>query len=463
MKKIAVVDDDLEMGRLVKDVLSYEGYSVSQYASASEALVRFKTDLPDILITDLKMKDIDGMMLLRKMQTDHPGVVTVMMTGFGSIETAVEAMKNGAYHYIVKPFKNEELVFVVKRAAEQSRLLSENKLLRQELNKSFNLENIVGKSAPMKDLFELIKTVAPASANILITGESGTGKEIVARAIHNLGARSKKLFVPVNVTAIPSDLIESELFGHVKGSFTGAIADKKGLFEEADGGTLFLDEIGDLSVTLQAKLLRVLQDRQIRRVGGNELKKIDVRIIAATHRNLQEMVADGTFREDLFYRLNVIPVKVPPLRDRIEDVPFLAQHFIEKFSAQNGSKVKNISSDAISHLMTHRWPGNVRELENIMERAVVMCRQNEITGEDILGTVVHSHQNTIERLMNDTPTLDVLEERYIKLILEKVHNQKEEASRVLGISRRTLYRKEKTYGMVPHDAPEPFEDALSVQ
>ena len=457
-KKIAVVDDDLEMGRVVKDLLTEEGYEVTQYSSAADALVKFKKDLPHVLITDYKMKDIDGLMFLKKVHADYPTLTTIMMTAFGSIETAIDAMKAGAYHYIVKPFKNDELVLLVKRAMENVNLKQENTTLKQQLNKSFSLENIIGKSSAMNSLFELIKLVSNAAANVLVTGESGSGKELVARAIHNSGPRRNKPFIPLNCTAIPEQLLESELFGHVKGSFTGAVADKIGLFEEADGGTLFLDEIGDLSLSLQAKLLRVLQDKQIRAVGGNRMKSVDVRIIAATHRDLKILVKDGKFREDLFYRLNVIPIRVPSLRERPDDIPLLVNHFIEKFAVRNGSLVKGIAPEAMAVLMAHPWPGNVRELENVIERAMVLTRGEMIEKAVILNSALEEAKVNVEQLHAHRPTLEKLEENYIKLVLSEVNNKKDEAAKILGISRRTLYRKERAYGLVSAETPEPTEE-----
>lgn len=457
--KIAVVDDDLEMGRVVKDLLTEEGYDVSQFSSAAEALVSFKTQIPQVLITDHKMKDIDGLMFLKKVQTDHPEIVSIMMTAFGSIETAIEAMRSGAYHYIVKPFKNDELVLLVRRAMERSSLKTENKILKRQLTKTFEVESIVGKSPAMTDIFELIKLVAPSTSTVLITGESGSGKEMVARALHNSGPRKVKPFVPLNCTAIPENLLESELFGHVKGSFTGAISDRKGLFEEAEKGTLFLDEIGDLSLTLQAKLLRVLQEREIRPVGGSQSKKVDVRIVAATHRDLRIMVKDGKFREDLFYRLNVVPIRVPPLRERTQDIPLLVESFIQKFAAQNHSKVQGVSPEALAVLMAHPWPGNVRELENVIERAMVLTRGSVIEKALVLDSALQEAKSSVEQLHADRPTLEKLEERYIKLIMSEVDNSKDEAAKILGVSRRTLYRKERIYGMVSDEMPEPGEEA----
>lgn len=457
-RTVAVVDDDFEMASLVKEILTEEGFNVTQYSSAQAALVQFKKELPQVLITDLKMKEVDGMMFLKKVQSDYPNVVCIMMTAFGSIETAIEAMKAGAYHYIIKPFKNEEMVLLAKRAMERASLTTENTILRKELQKSFSLESIIGKSPVMREVFENVKRVAPATANVLINGESGSGKELVARAIHNSGPRKNKPFVPINCTAIPEQLLESELFGHVKGSFTGAVADKRGLFEEANGGTLFLDEIGDLSPPLQAKLLRVIQDKQIRSVGDSKLKSVDVRIVAATHRDLQTMVAEGKFREDLYYRLNVLPVRVPPLRERPQDIPLLVENFIAKFAAQNNSRATGVTPAAMTALMAHPWPGNVRELENIIERAVVLTQNELIDEKEVMGSALVQAKQSIDRLFDENPTLEQIEERYIKLILGQTDNQKDKAAKILGINRRTLYRKERVYGLVAADVPEPEED-----
>lgn len=456
--KVAVVDDDSEMARVVFDLLTDDGFIVTQYLSASDALIKFKTDLPHILITDHKMKNIDGLMFLRKVHTEYPSIVSIMMTAFGSIETAIEAMKAGAYHYIVKPFKNEEMSLIVKRASEKVALRQENVSLRNELHKTFSLDSIIGKSLAITSVFELIKVVASASANVLINGESGSGKELVARALHNSSGRKQKSFVPINCTAIPENLLESELFGHIKGSFTGALSDKKGLFEEANGGTLFLDEIGDMSLQLQSKLLRVLQDKQIRPVGSNQLKTVDVRIIAATHRDLRNLVKEGKFREDLFYRLNVVPIRVPPLRERLEDIPLLVDSFIKKYAARNASKVHSITPEAMSILMAHPWPGNVRELENIVERAIVLSTGELIEKKVILGSALQEAQQNIDLLHSDRPTLEKLEERYIKMIMAETQNKKDHAAQILGISRRTLYRKERLYGLITEDAAEPFEE-----
>ena len=457
-KKVAVVDDDEEMTSLVRDLLKSEGYTVSTYTSVPEALVGFKKNPPHVLLTDLNMRGIDGMMFLKKLQSDFPAIVSIMMTAFGSIETAIQAMNLGAYHYLVKPFQNEELLLLTRRAMERVQLVRENHFLRKELKKDFSVESIIGKSTAMLELFDLIKCISSATANVFISGESGTGKEVVARAIHAQGPRGKRPFIPINCTAIPEQLLESELFGHVRGSFTGAVADKKGLFEEAQRGTLFLDEIGDMSLPLQGKLLRVLQDRQIRPVGGNDLKSIDVRIISATHRNLKTMIKECKFREDLFYRLNVIPIKVPPLRERPLDIPLIADHFIKRFTIENHSRVKGITAAGMTKLVSHPWPGNVRELENVIERAVVLCGSEVLDEKDVTGSAVESARETFQELYCDNPTLDKLEERYIKLILAQFGNKKDAAAKVLGVNRRTLYRKETEYGLASEHGKEPVED-----
>lgn len=441
--KLAIVDDDLEMGRVLADVLTPEGYEVKVYGGASEALVDFQKSTPHLLITDHKMKGIDGLMFLRKIKNDYPDIVSIMMTAFGSIETAIDAMKAGAFHYIVKPFQNAELILLVQRAAERFELQKQNQTLRQELKQKFTSDAMVGRSPAMTKLFELVQLMAAASAPVLITGESGSGKELVARALHQAGPRKKQPFLPINCSAIPEQLLESELFGHVKGAFTGAIGDKKGLFEQADGGTLFLDEIGDLGILMQAKLLRVLQDQEIRPVGGTRSKSVDVRIIAATHRDLKAMTKINQFREDLLYRLNVLPVRVPPLRERSEDIPLLVENCLMKFSARNASTVREVTPDAMQVLVSYAWPGNVRELENVMERAMVLTRERVLTRDMLIRSFASETRTSVEDLFVDRPALEVLENRYIQLVLSEVGHDKDEAARILGVSRRTLYRKEK--------------------
>lgn len=459
---IVVLDDDKEMVALLRDFLTSEGYRIQCFSAPLEALAALRPggrlssetsegDI-DLIITDLKMAQMDGMQFLRTIKAERAEIPVILITAFGSIDTAIEAMRNGAYHYLVKPFKLSEMAVVVQRALETRQLTRENIGLRAELKKDWGLEGIVGKSKPMQMVFDLVKRVAYSNADVLITGESGTGKELVARAIHTLSERREKPFVAINCSAIPENLLESELFGHAKGSFTGAIARKRGLFEEANGGTLFLDEIGDMIPSLQAKLLRVLQERKIRAVGDNAFTDVDVRVISATHKDLKVAIREGAFREDLFYRISVIPVSLPPLRERPEDIPLLAEHFFKKavLRHRSGQKEKLIgfSKEAIAQLCSNRWPGNVRELENVIERAVVLCPEPNIRREDIGLPDSEPTQDVLPALTQDAPTLAQLEQRYIELVLKKTAGRKDKTAQILGINRRTLYRKEREYGWV---------------
>ena len=464
---ILVVDDDQEMRALLQDFLQSEGYKVSTFPLALTALQELRTGFEekqgevDMIITDLKMAQMDGMEFLRRMKQERPDIPMILITAFGSIDTAIEAMKNGAYHYIVKPFKLAEMSVTVERGMERRRLTRENSVLRQEVKQTWKIDNVMGKSASMKAIFDLVARVSQSTANVLVTGESGTGKEVVARAIHRFGPRAQKPFIAINCTAIPESLLESELFGHAKGSFTGAIQKKKGLFEEAEGGTLFLDEIGDMSPSLQAKLLRVIQERKIRPVGDNQLIDVDVRIIAATHKDLKEAIREGRFREDLFYRLSVIPIAIPPLRDRQEDIPLLAEHFLRKYCSLNGSKVKGFTPDAMNKIMRMRWEGNVRELENLVERMVVLTQGEWIEAKDVAGNEVENPDQFFRFGTRDFPTIGQLEQRYIRVILDKVGGHKEKAAQILGINRRTLYRKEREYGWVKEGSDTEMEHELA--
>lgn len=464
---IVVVDDDLQMRSLLNDVLTSHGYRVHLFPLATEALRALSpggelaSDASegdvDVIISDIRMPELDGLELAERLKKLRPEIPLILITAFGSIETAIEAMKQGAFHYVVKPFKLTEMSVNIERALEVRALKRDNSVLRQELKKEWSLGGVVGKSAAMRAVFDLVSRVASSTANILITGESGTGKEMVARAIHQSSPRAKKPFVAINCSAIPETLLESELFGHAKGSFTGAVSRKRGLFEEAEGGTLFLDEIGDMDVHLQAKLLRVIQERKIRAVGDNQMKDIDVRIIAATHKDLKSMAKTGAFREDLYYRLGVIPIQIPPLRERREDIPVLAEHFLKKFSAASAAGVRSFSRRAMTRLMGLKWEGNVRELENVVERAVVLARGPTIEEEDLAGTDSTGVEGAIAAAAAGFPTLQELEKRYIKTILDHTHGRKDRASEILGVNRRTLYRKEREYGFVSDDAPEPEE------
>jgi two-component system, NtrC family, response regulator HydG len=461
---IIVVDDDQEMRSLLEDFLSAEGYSVRVFRLATEALKSLgpggdlgadqsEGDI-DALISDIKMPQMDGLEFTARLREVRPEIPIILMTAFGSIETAIEAMRRGAFHYVVKPLKLTEMAINVDRALEHRKLQRDNTALRQEVKRSWSMGPLVGKSAGMKEVFDLVSRVSKVTANILITGESGTGKEMVARAIHESGPRAQKPFVAINCTAIPETLLESELFGHAKGSFTGAIQRKRGLFEEAAGGTLFLDEIGDMNVALQSKLLRVLQEKKVRAVGENVARDVDVRIVAATHKDLKAAIRDGRFREDLFYRLSVIPIVIPPLRQRPEDIPPLAEHFLKKFSAMNNVKVKGFTKRGMAKLSKMRWEGNVRELENLVERATVLSTGTLIDEADIPTANAATAEQFFGSAIADFPTVEQLERRYIEVVLEKTAGRKDKAAQILGMNRRTLYRKERDYGLIPADAPE---------
>ncbi|MCM2279726.1 MAG: sigma-54 dependent transcriptional regulator [Oligoflexia bacterium] len=460
--RIVIIDDDAEMRSLLEDFLTNQGYHVSPFALAADALQALETggrlardkaegDV-DAIISDIKMPQIDGLEFTTRIKNSRPELPIILITAFGSIETAIEAMRRGAFHYVVKPFKLAEMGVHIDRAVEHRKLQRENLVLREEVKRHWAMGDVIGKSPGMRAVFDLISRVSQATANVLITGESGTGKEMIARAIHQSGPRSERPFVAINCTAIPETLLESELFGHAKGSFTGAIQRKRGLFEEADGGTLFLDEIGDMNVSLQSKLLRVIQEKKVRPVGDNTARDIDVRIIAATHKDLKTAIKDGRFREDLYYRLSVIPIVVPPLRHRKEDIPLLAEHFLKKYAATNGARVTGFTKRAMAKLVNLRWEGNVRELENVIERAVVLAAGALIDEQDIPSPDTASAEQFFASGTADFPTLDQLEKRYIALVMEKTGGRKDKAAQILGINRRTLYRKEREYGLVSRDA-----------
>lgn len=459
MSQLVVIDDDREMRSMVEDHLKAEGYEVQSFGHPDEALGQILGEhvRPQVVITDLQMPEMSGIEVTKRLKAKLPDLPVIVMTAFGSIESAVDAMRKGAFDYVTKPFKLSELTYTVERAVLMSQLSAENKILRAELKKTFSKGNLLGKSKAMKELFDLMERVAPAQSNILITGESGTGKEVVARTLHQMSPRAESPFVAVNCTAIPETLLESELFGHAKGSFTGADKRKKGLFEEAHGGTLFLDEIGDMEPSLQAKLLRVLQERRIRPVGETKDLEIDVRVIAATHKDLKKAIRDGLFREDLYYRLNVIPLHLPPLRHRKEDIPLLAQSFLEKYAAANRSPAHGFTPGALHLLMNRPWPGNVRELENMVERLVVMARTALIDDHDLPQPETAGVEDFYGSMTQDLPSMEDLEKRYIQFVLAKTGGKKDRASQILGINRRTLYRKEREYGFVSDEESEPSD------
>jgi len=418
-----------------------EGYEVEAAASASEALSRLAARELDLVIADIRMPGMDGLELLEKIRSEQLDTSVIIMTGYASVESAVRALKQGAFDYVTKPFDPDELSVAVRNALEQHRLKRENRLLRQQLAESFALTELIGQSEPMRRVREQIETVAGVDSTVLIEGESGTGKELVARAIHRLSPRRFHPLVVVHCGALTETLIESELFGHEKGAFTGAQYRKKGKFEAAMGGTVFLDEIADISLKTQTDLLRVLQEREIVRVGGTQPVKVDFRVIAATNRNLAELVKEGRFRSDLYYRLNVFAIQLPPLRERHGDVPLLATHFLEKYSRQMNRKFTGFDRGAMELLVSHNWPGNVRELENIVERAVVVGREPLIRAADL---AINRPSEGTEDL-----SLEAVERRHIIRVLEDFAWNQTQAAKALGIDRVTLYHKIRRYGLKP--------------
>jgi two-component system response regulator AtoC len=445
--EILVVDDDARMRELVSKVLAREGYSVRPLPRGQDVLQALEEGPADLVISDIRMPEMDGLTLLQEVKRVAPETSMLLMTAFGSIDTAVQAIKAGAYDYLTKPFKMDEIIVVVRRAMEERRLRAEVRAFREEVSTKYNFSNILGKSKPMRDLFALIKKVAGSRSTVLIQGKSGTGKELVAKAIHYNSPRRERPLVTVNCSAIPKELLESELFGHVKGAFTGAIAHKRGLFEAANGSSLLLDEIGELSPELQVKLLRVIQEREIKRVGETRTTPVDVRLIAATNRDLAQAMTEGSFREDLYYRLNVIPIILPELKARAEDIPLLATHFLMKYAKEANPTIEGISKETMRLLLEYDWPGNVRELENVIERAVILAYGPQITPEDLPAHVQACKTPAHRDISTRRPTLEALERGYIATVLQESGWHRIQAAQILGIDRRTLYRKIRTYGL----------------
>jgi two-component system response regulator AtoC len=442
--KILVVDDEAPIRDVIRKGLSQMGgYHVEVAQNGVEAIARIEKDVFDLVLTDLKMPEMDGLELLKTIKGTRPEVMVILMTAYGSVETAVEAMKIGANDYITKPIDLNELLIHISKVQKESLLLKENRLLRMEVRKKFEFNNIIGKSKKMQEIFSLIEKVALGNSTVTIYGGSGTGKELVAKAIHYNSPRSERPFIPFNCGAIPETLVESELFGHTKGAFTGAVQAKKGLFEEANGGTLFLDEISTILPSVQVKLLRVLQEKEVMRVGSTERTKIDVRMIAATNENLEENVKKGKFREDLFYRLHVFPILLPDLKDRKEDIPLLAYHFLDLYSKEAKKEIRGISKEAIKLLLEYHWPGNVRELENTIERAVIMTEQDHLVPNDLPKDLMEGTSEMIRRGVKDRKSLDDIKSEYIKEILKEVGGNKRIAAEILMVNPRTLYRFEK--------------------
>lgn len=453
MKKgrILIAEDEKPQRELLEGFLRKEGFEVDGVGSGREALQRLRESVYDIALIDYKMPELDGLQTLREIRRLFPELPVVMMTAYGTVETAVASMKEGALDYLTKPIDLDELLLIFEKVLERSRLIHENKLLKAQLKERYTFKHIIYQSPKMEEVMNLVARVAPSSSTVLIRGESGTGKELIANAIHYASPRAEKPFVKVSCSAIPETLLESELFGHEKGAFTGALQRRIGRFEEASEGTIFLDEIGELSPVLQVKLLRVLQEREFQRLGSNLTLKTEARVIAATHRNLEEAMKRGEFREDLYYRLNVISIFIPPLRERKEDIPPLIDYFLKKYSQLNQKKVTNLSQEARMLLLRHSYPGNVRELENMIERAVVLCRGEIITTQDLPFHLQDERSEKEWESLGKPKTLpESLEELEKDLILKALRDHQgvqTKAAESLGISERVLRYKIKKYGI----------------
>ena len=446
---ILVVDDEESMRDTCLQTLSRKGYNVDTAEDGSIGIDMLKEKSYDVVILDLKMPGLNGLEVLKIIKQDNPDIVVIVITGHATIESAVEAMKQGAYDFIPKPFTPESLRMIVQRALSTRELTLENLLLRSELKLGLGSEIVIGSDDSMKAVEQLVRKVGPTDTTVLITGESGTGKEVIARAIHKCSTRNDKSFVAVDCSSLVESLFESELFGHVKGSFTGAVETKYGRFELANGGTLFFDEIGNVSLNIQAKLLRVLQEREIIKVGSSQVVKVDVRIIAATNKDLLESVKDGTFREDLFYRLSVVPITMPPLRERKSDIPILTKHFLDKYNRKRGKSIKGVSQKAMQALVEYDWPGNVRELENAIERAIVLTENEMIQPSDLLyyGLTTDSVSDAKDSSEDKVKRLVDMEKEYIIKALHKFNGHKGNTAESLGIDRKTLRLKMKAYGI----------------
>jgi DNA-binding NtrC family response regulator len=458
MDTLLIIDDEKSLLEVLSMVFKKEGYEVKAAASGAEALEILNSNSVDLVITDIRMPHISGMEILQYVKGNMPEVPVIVITAYGSIQQAVEALKAGALDYIVKPFDVEELKILVARGLERKHLEQENLLLKKDLKEKFRFEDMIGKSRLMQEIYVLIEKVASTDSTVLITGESGTGKEMAARAIHNLSRRRDKPFVTINCAALPESLLESELFGHTKGSFTGAVSDKKGMFEVAHKGTLFLDEIGEMSPWTQVKLLRALQERKIRRVGGTEEIPIDVRVIAATNQDLKKRIEEGKFREDLYYRLNVISFEMPPLRKRVEDIPLLVQHFLQKYCQQMGKKMKRLAPEVMGIFEVYTWPGNIRELENVIERIVAIEDRETITSACLPPEMVGMARKDeirveLEPNFNLNDYLDSIAKRYILKALDMSGGRLKKAAPLLGVSYRTLRYLVDKYGLKAKEEP----------
>jgi len=454
--RILIVDDEVNARNALSELLNEEGYAVDSAADGFKALGKAADLAPDLVLTDLKMPGMDGLQLLAKLHESDPDLPVIVMTAFGEVETAVRAMRSGARDYLAKPVNVGELSVVVARELDQRRIRIEAGLLRQRLSEKYSFQNIIGSSTSMQNVFKTVAQISAAKASVLVTGESGTGKELIAAAIHERSPRAKGPFVKLHCAALAESLLESELFGHERGSFTGAVGRREGRFMQANHGTLFLDEIGEISPAIQVKLLRFLQEREFERVGGNETLSVDVRVIAATNRNLQHMVQEGKFREDLFYRLNVINLDMPALRARPSDVPLLAGHFLRKYAADNGKELRGFTGEALEHLATYSWPGNVRELENVIERAVILAQGAEVTVADLPPNLAAVRAR--EGVQIPGATMDEIERYAITKTLESTGGSTSRAAEILNISVRKIQYKLHEYESAPKSARSPVKD-----
>jgi len=446
-KRILVVEDEDRLRRVIELQLTDAGFEVDLAPTGGDAL-RF-IDRADLVLTDLKLPDMDGLAVLTHARQLNPAAPVVLMTAFGTVETAVEAMKKGAADFVLKPFSLEHLMTVLERALEMRSLRRENQMLRQELAQRYQFDNIVGRSDAMKEIFATIARVAPSRATVLLCGESGVGKDLIARSIHFHSPRREKAFVKIDCTSIPENLMESELFGYEKGAFTGAQQAKPGKFEQADGGTAFLDEIGDVPAAIQVKLLRVLQDREFERLGSNKVRQIDVRVLAATNVDLRAALEQGSFREDLYYRLNVVPLNIPPLRERKEDIPFLAKHFLDRFAAESGRAGVTLTQEGLDRLLAYHWPGNVRELENVIERSLLLSAADSLRAGDIkLDMAPRPKAATGDApFVPEGMTLDEYEQAIIREAMRRANGNKSQAARILGLTRNALRYRLDQMGM----------------
>jgi two-component system response regulator PilR (NtrC family) len=450
---IHIIDDEPVIHDVLAQLLTSEGYEVEISSSGEEALEKFPSRSFDVILLDLLMPGMDGIEALRRIRRIDPQAAVIIITAYGSVESAISAMKIGALDYVQKPFKHDDLLIVLEKALERKRLQDENTRLKDELRQRFGFANIIGKSQAMKAVFELVKAAAPTRSTILLQGESGTGKELVARAIHMNSNRAEAPFVTVNSGSLPPDLLESHLFGHVKGAFTGAVALKKGLFEAADNGTIFFDEVSSINLETQAKLLRVMQEKEFMRLGGTQTIKVDVRILAATNADIEELIAEKAFRKDLFYRLNVIKIEIPPLRARKEDIPLLVKHFVDIYARENRKEVEGVSEDVLEILDGHAWPGNVRELENLIERAVVLSRSRIITRASLPPFLLGRDVVDDEALIAAEESLDLRErtqayqKKIILAALRKTKGVQNKAAKLLGVKPTTLNEMIKRLGI----------------